>query len=71
VAVKQLSQGTAVRHFNVMQHMMAKASTIWLRETGIEKNRADLAEVKILGHANIKMTERYAKLAKIHIAKNV
>jgi hypothetical protein len=25
--------------------------------------------LKILGHANIKMTERYAKLAKKHIAK--
>ena len=24
---------------------------------------------KILGHANIKMTERYAKLAKEHIAR--
>ena len=30
----------------------------------------DLYELaKILGHANIKMTERYAKLAKTHIAK--
>ena len=26
---KGLSQGTAVRHFNVMHHMMAKASTIF------------------------------------------
>jgi hypothetical protein len=30
----------------------------------------DLYELaKILGHANIKMTERYAKLAKTHIAR--
>jgi site-specific recombinase XerD len=30
----------------------------------------DLYELaKILGHSNIKMTERYAKLAKQHIAK--
>ena len=33
-------------------------------------NGGDLYELaKILGHANIKMTERYAKLAKKHIAK--
>ena len=27
--VRGLSPGTAVRHFNVMHHMMEKASTIW------------------------------------------
>jgi hypothetical protein len=33
-------------------------------------NGGDLYELaKILGHANIKMTERYAKLARKHIAK--
>ena len=33
-------------------------------------NGGDLYELaKILGHANIKMTERYAKLAKTHIAR--
>ena len=33
-------------------------------------NGGDLYELaKILGHANIKMTERYAKLAKKHISK--
>ena len=33
-------------------------------------NGGDLCELaKLLGHANIKMTERYAKLAKQHIAK--
>jgi len=32
-------------------------------------NGGDLYELaKILGHSNIKMTERYAKLAKEHIA---
>ena len=41
-----LSQGTAVRHFNVMHHMMTKASTIWSKETGIDRNPADLVEVK-------------------------
>jgi integrase len=43
---KGLSAGTAVRHFNVMHHMMAKASTIWSRETGIDRNPADQVEVK-------------------------
>ena len=33
-------------------------------------NGGDLYELaKILGHSNIKMTERYAKLARGHIAK--
>ena len=33
-------------------------------------NGGDLYELaKILGHANIKMTERYAKLGRNHIAK--
>ena len=41
-----LSPGTAVRHFNVMHHMMAKAATIWSKETGIDHNPADQIEVK-------------------------
>ena len=41
-----LSPGTAVRHFNVMRHMMEKASTIWAKETGIDRNPASLVEVK-------------------------
>jgi integrase len=45
-AVRDLSPGTAVRHFNVMHHMMEKASTIWSRETGIDRNPADLVEVR-------------------------
>jgi integrase len=44
-ATKELSPGTAVRHFNVMHHMMEKASTIWSRETGIDRNPADAVEV--------------------------
>lgn len=33
-------------------------------------NGGDLDELaKVLGHSNIKMTERYAKLGKEHIAK--
>ena len=45
-AIKGLSDGTAVRHFNVMHHMMAKASTIWSKETGIDRNPADLVELR-------------------------
>jgi integrase len=41
-----LSPGTAVRHFNVMHHMMGRACTIWSKETGIDRNPADLVEVK-------------------------
>ena len=45
-AVRNLSPGTAVRHFNVMHHMMEKASTIWSWETGIDRNPSDQVEVK-------------------------
>ncbi|MGO9261440.1 MAG: tyrosine-type recombinase/integrase [Bryobacteraceae bacterium] len=45
-AEKGLSEGTAVRHFNVMHHMMGKAASIWSKETGINKNPADEVEVK-------------------------
>ena len=45
-AVRGLSAGTAVRHFNVMHHMMEKAATIWSKETGIDRNPADLVEVR-------------------------
>ena len=45
-ASRSLSPGTAVRHFNVMHHMMEKASSIWSKETGIDRNPADQVEVK-------------------------
>jgi len=45
-AKRGLSEGTAVRHFNVMHHMMEKAATIWSKDTGIDRNPADLVEVK-------------------------
>jgi len=45
-AVHGLAPGTAVRHFNVMHHMMRKAATIWSKETGIDRNPADQVEVK-------------------------
>ena len=43
--VKGLSPGTAVRHFNVMHHMMGKAASIWSKETGVDRNSADQVEV--------------------------
>jgi integrase len=41
-----LSAGTAVRHYNVVHHMMEKAATIWSKETGINRNPADEVEVR-------------------------
>jgi integrase len=41
-----LSAGTAVRHFNVIHHMMEKAATIWSKETGIDRNPGDEVEVE-------------------------
>lgn len=46
MAQRELSPGTAVRHFNVMHHMMGRACTIWSKETGIDRNPADLVEVR-------------------------
>jgi hypothetical protein len=43
--VRNLSASTAVRHFNVMHHMMEKASSIWSKETGLDRNPADQVEV--------------------------
>ena len=48
LTTKGLSTGTAVRHFNVMHHMMEKAAVIWSKETGIDRNPADQVEVKRL-----------------------
>jgi integrase len=45
-AVRGLAEGTAVRHFNVMHHMMAKASTVWSKDTGLQRNPADEVEVR-------------------------
>ena len=44
--VQELSPGTAVRHFNVMHHMMKKAATIWSKDTGIDRNPANQVEIK-------------------------
>lgn len=41
-----VTAGTAVRHFKVMHHMMAKAATIWSKETGTDRNPADQVEIR-------------------------
>jgi hypothetical protein len=56
--VRDLSLGTAVRHFNVMHHMMKKAATIWSKDTGIDRNPADQVEVK---RQTIRGTATYPK----------
>jgi hypothetical protein len=44
--VRKLSPATAVRHSNVMHHMMEKAATIWSKDSGIDRNPADQVEVR-------------------------
>jgi integrase len=65
-AARRLSPGTAVRHFNVMHHMMEKASTIWTRETGIDRNPADAVEV----HRLDDQRERYLDSEEIRRLKS-
>ena len=43
---RELAVNTAERHFHVMHHMMRKASTIWSKMTGIDRNPADQVEVE-------------------------
>jgi integrase len=43
---KNFPPARAVRHFNVMHHMMEKAASIWSKETGIDRNPADHVGVK-------------------------
>jgi hypothetical protein len=43
--IRPQSAGKAVRHFTVMHHVMKKASTIWSKETGIDRDPADQVEV--------------------------
>ena len=64
---KGLSEGTALRHFNVMHHMMAKAATIWSKETGIDRNPADEVEVKRPNDQR----ERYLSLEELPRLKQV
>lgn len=44
--LRELSPGTALRHFNVMHHMMGKAATLWSEDTGIDRNPADQVEIR-------------------------
>lgn len=44
--IRELAVNTAERHFHVMHHMMRKASTIWAKVTGIDRNPADQVEVE-------------------------
>lgn len=44
--VRGLAPNTAVRHFHVMHHLMEKASTIWAKLTGLDRNPADQVEVE-------------------------
>jgi integrase len=53
--VRGLAPNTAVRHFHVMHHMMEKASTMWTKLTGIDRNPADQVEVEQVDDAR----ERY------------
>ncbi len=64
---KELSAGTAVRHFNVMHHLMTKACTIWSKETGIDRNPADQIEVVRPDDAR----ERYLSTEEIRSLKTV
>jgi integrase len=63
--VRGLADNTAVRHFNVMHHMMEKASTIWSKETGIDRNPADLVEVNRPDDSR----ERYLSEVELHRLK--
>jgi len=60
-----LAHNTAVRHFNVMHHMMEKASTLWSKETGIDRNPADLVEV----YRPDDSRERYLSAEELHRLK--
>ena len=44
-AVRGLSAGTALRHFNVLHHLLSRASSVWATETGLNRNPADDIEV--------------------------
>jgi integrase len=63
--VRGLADNTTVRHFNVMHHMMEKASTIWSMETGIDRNPAGLVEVNRPDDSR----ERYLSEVELHRLK--
>jgi len=45
-----LSAGTAIRHFNVIHHMMEKDSTIWSKETGIDRKESSPSSASPFEH---------------------
>ena len=45
-ATKGLSCGTALRHFNVLHHLLGRAKSVWRKETGLTLNPADDIEVE-------------------------
>ena len=45
-AVHGLCPGTAVRHFNVMHHMLGRAASVWTKDTGLTRNPADEVEIE-------------------------
>lgn len=53
-----LAVNTAARHFNVMHHLMKKASTIWTKDTGLDRNPADMIEVKRINDARTRFLSR-------------
>lgn len=63
--VRGVSEGTALRHFHVMHHMLEKASTIWSKQTGLERNPADAVEVRRPDDAR----ERYLSEAELRRLK--
>lgn len=62
-----LAANTAVRHFNVMHHMMKKASTIWAKDTGLDRNPADQVEVKRIDDSRERFLSR-EELARLKVA---
>src|SRR5262249_12942610 len=43
---REVSPASAERHFNVMHNMMKKEAPMWSKETGIDRNPADLVEIR-------------------------
>jgi hypothetical protein len=67
---KRIAARAAERAGCRCQRCGAGYGELYTRFSGRVVSEKDLYELaKILGHSNIKMTERYAKLAKQHIAR--
>ena len=44
--MRGLSASTALRHFNVLHHLLGRAATVWTKDTGLSRNPADEVEVE-------------------------